>query len=100
MVRGDATMPFALVEGLERAEALLPLRGERVPRKPQRVEPLTTLRRHAVSAPTLNPDPQPQSKVLLAMVPRHATMPFALVKARQKTEAFLPLRGERVPHKL
>ena len=47
----------------------------------------------------MNTGPLPKAKEIFQMAKRNATVTFALLVDRQVTEAFRPVRFERVPNK-
>src|SRR6516225_6245673 len=96
----NATVTFALLVSFQIAEAFLPSCFERIPYKPQFVQPFSALLRPpSAFSPALLVYPSSKPKVVFSMIGRDAAMSLALPVSFQIAEAFLPIFFPRIPYK-
>src|SRR5262249_8491172 len=100
MLKGHATVTFALLVRYQMAEAFLPIRFMRVPNKSKLVELLSPSLKQSflLLALALPIHPFPKAIAIFFMILRNATMTFALLVCYQMADAFLPIRFMRVPN--
>src|SRR5215813_3263024 len=98
MLKGNATVTFALLVCYQMAEAFLPIGFMRVPNKSKLVELLPPRLRHSLVV-ARSGYPGTEGKAIFFMSLRNATMTFALLVFYQMAEAFLPIGFLRVPNK-
>jgi hypothetical protein len=98
MVFRNAAVSFTFLESNECREALFPLLTNRVPDKPDFVQPLQTIWGELVVGPSLGPDPSPQVQPVLDVFLRNAAMLFTFPEPNECREALFPLLTNRVPN--
>src|SRR6516162_1816561 len=100
MIGRDAAMSLSLLVGFQIAEDFLPSCFERIPYKPQFVQPFSALLRPpSAFSPALLVYPSSKPKAVFSMIGRDAAMSLALPVSFQIAEAFLPIFFPRIPYK-